>query len=107
MELSNPEVTLRDVCYQSGYYYILATSSSSIITYKIDPITCTEVNNVVDNSGWQTTPQFTVDVFGNAKIFADNSIIKVASDLVGNVYAIKTDGFYKFDGEDFKLTLKK
>ncbi len=103
VELSNSEVTLRDVCYQSGYYYILATSSSSIITYKIDPRTCTEVGNVVDNSGWQTTPQFTVDVFGNARIFADNSIIKVASDLVGNVYAIKADGFYKYDGERFNL----
>lgn len=103
VELSDTDLTLRDVCYQSGYYYILATSSSSIITYKIDCKTCTEVSHVVDNSGWQTTPQFTVDVFGKTRIFADNTIIKIVSDLIGNVYAIKADGFYKLEGDDFKL----
>lgn len=96
VEISNKNITFHDACYQSGYYYLLATSSNNVLVYKISEDTCEQVS-LKDDYDLQAKPKFTVDVFGNVHIFVDTSIIKLASDLKGDIYALKADGFYKYN----------
>lgn len=97
-------ITIHDACYQSGYYYVIATTSNDITTYKISE---SDLSITQTSTTLKTNPRFTVDVFGNAHVYHDTSIIKIESDLVGNVYAIKQDGFYKLNKQtdQFELVL--
>lgn len=97
--LSIPSVTIHDVCYQSGYFYILANSSSNTLIFKINESDCQEVVTDRDSRGLTTNPKFTVDVLGNYHLFADSSIIKMVTDLNCDLFALKNDGIYKYDNE--------
>ncbi len=95
---------IHDVCYQSGFYYALTTLENQLVIYKIDQTDLT-VSQYGEKLSPKTNPVFTIDVFGNVYVFdqAEN-IIKLSSDLNGNVFAIKSDGFYQIvDNQAVKI----
>ena len=55
---------IRDVCYQSGYYYVLANNGALTQVYKVDETDFT-FNNAIFSPSLSAT-HIAVDVFGNA-----------------------------------------
>lgn len=93
-----------DICYQSGYYYALTSLENQLVIYRIsdNDLSTTQYG---EKLAPKTNPVFTVDVFGNAYVFDQaEQIIKLASDLNGNIFAIKKDGFYRIqDNQPVKI----
>lgn len=96
ISLSIPSVTVHDLCYQSGYFYVLANSSNNTLVFKIAEDDAQEIVSARQSLNLMTTPTFTVDVLGNAHVFSDSTIIKLVTDLKCDLYALKNDGFYKY-----------
>lgn len=67
---------IRDVCYQSGYYYVLVSNGSSSSVYKYDELTKEKAQLKTPTLGneYQT---ITVDVFGNVYLSTTNGIYKL------------------------------
>lgn len=96
--LPAPATFAHDVCYQSGYYYVLSTASQNkLVIQKINERDgqVTQLKTLDP----MTNPVFTVNVYGEPFVFdQDSQITKLSSDLKGNVFALKNDGkLYRFD----------
>ena len=66
---------IKDVCYQSGYFYLLVASSSNSAVYCMaeDSITPTKMESI---SAGNSFSKISVDVFGNVFLANDTSISK-------------------------------
>lgn len=91
---------VKDVCYQSGYFYVLVNNTvngatfTSSTTHKINEQTFTSVKATDYDDPYVS---FTVDVFGNEIFSSDISVVKMASDVKGQVFAFKDGAFYLVD----------
>lgn len=106
--LPSPANLAYDVCYQNGFYYVLSRpTGNELIIQKIN-----ETNGEVTQFKTlepMTNPVFTVNVYGVPFVFDESSqIIKLSSDLKGNVFALKTDGkIYRFDYDRATATISQ
>ena len=78
-----------DIFYQSGYFYVLSATT----VYKInetDGEVSTAFTDVIGNV-------LAVDVFKTATAVINTVLSELKTDLIGDLYGIKTDGFYKYD----------
>ncbi|MBQ7237060.1 MAG: hypothetical protein IJX03_07930 [Clostridia bacterium] len=116
-------VLIDDVCYQSGYFYVLVHTNTSSIVYRInengEQYQTIEIVNFYDDNTYRAV---TVDVFGNVYLAdttgkivlceKDNSfanltlgtlsdVIKLETDLGGNLYVLTTSGLSRYDGSAF------
>ena len=116
-------VLIDDVCYQSGYFYVLVHTNTSSIVYRInengEQYQTIEIVNFYDDNTYRAV---TVDVFGNVYLAdttgkivlceKDNSfanltlgtlsdVIKLETDLGGNLYVLTTSGLSLYDGSSF------
>ncbi len=93
--------TVKDVCYQSGYYYLVATDATNSTVYKIDEKTAA-ITEKLDFSGI-IAELLTVSVRGDiyladgttiylndtsTQVCTRNSASKLATDLAGNLFAL-------------------
>lgn len=105
-------LTLKDVCYRNGFYYLLATDGQDSKVYKINEkdasvLTVTDFTAIVGEI-------LTVDVKGNiylanaTDVFKNDtisiaqrgSITKLSTDLAGRLYGNDGDKFYLFNSID-------
>ena len=116
-------VLIDDVCYQSGYFYFLVHTNTSSIVYRInengEQYQTIEIVNFYDDNTYRAV---TVDIFGNVYLAdttgkivlceKDNSfanltlgtlsdVIKLETDLGGNLYVLTTSGLSLYDGSSF------
>ena len=107
--------TIVDVCYQSGYFYILSRDGKDTTITKIsekEPES-TETYALLENFSGDL---FAIDVFGNYyvysqdKIYCNNvdtpittftGITKLDSDLIGKIYALSDQKIYYLNDSNF------
>ena len=93
---------IHDICYQSGFFYILITVDDQLQIYKVDQLGNSPAQQYEESMPNKLSPVFTIDVFGNPHVYSkQDGILKVSSDLTGSVFAIKQDGFYKLVEDTF------
>lgn len=68
---------IKDVCYQSGYFYMLVANSSNSVVYSMaeDSVIPTKVESI---SAGNSFSKISVDVFGNVFLANDTTISKYA-----------------------------
>ncbi len=115
-----PYTIVEDVCYQSGYFYTIITDNNKNNVYRV----CeggAELELVIENADIDAT-RIAVDVLGNvflsdsygnikSYIKADDyqsisieslvGVKKMQTDLGGNLFALSSDGLYRWDGTHF------
>lgn len=96
---------VKDVCYQSGYFYVLSAVANDSVVYRVNEKTLE--NGVYKRYGDKAYTVFTVDVSGNVITYPlANGILKLTSDLNGNLFALKSDGIYQIvNNKSTKLSL--
>ena len=96
---------VKDLCYQSGYFYVLSAVANDSVVYKINEKTLE--NGVEKRYGDKAYTVFTVDVSGKTTLYPlADGILKLVSDLNGNMFALKSDGIYKIENnKTTKLSL--
>ncbi len=109
-----------DVCYQSGYFYLLVSNGSSPSVYKFSEsdYSKNKINNLSLFSGFT---KISVDVFGNVYLASDSAIYKytknsayssgklismsgvkkIANDLAGRLFVLNSDGFGYLESGNF------
>ncbi len=98
--------TITDVCYQSGYFYLLANYSDS--TSKVYKFTASDMlktdfavtQHQVSEQVYSATSahQFNIAVNVFGKIYTQGTTTKkIVSDLVGNFYTLNSDGIYLYN----------
>ena len=80
-----------DICYQSGYFYVLSNGT----VYKVGE-NATEVTVAFTETNGSV---LTVNVSKQATIVGNTVLSEIKTDLTGEVFGIKADGFYKYDNE--------
>ncbi len=119
--------TIEDICYQSGYFYIIANDNSTTRIYKLSENDELSFSSVDDHKLFEIDKTYqpthiTVDVFGNVYLAdttgkivlceKDNSfahltlgtlsdVIKLETDLGGNLYVLSVSGLSRYDGSAF------
>lgn len=80
-----------DLCYQSGYFYVLAGDT----VYKINETESpTEVLPAFSDFSGNV---LSVDVLKNATTVQGTVLSEIKTDLIGDVFGIYENGFYKYD----------
>ncbi len=108
--------TITDVCYQSGYFYLLANYSDSyskVFKFTAEDMlrqdfNVTDFRCSAEDYSYSAPHQFAlaVNVFG--EIYTqDLATKKIESDLVGNFYLLKSDGFHLYNPSTEQTTLVK
>lgn len=116
-EITFPDI-VKDVCYQSGYFYFLTggTSQSSVYKFgqkeldKENQLNVTQNNLesfLLENYRNANLSKINVDVFGNVYTFDNPEIIKVESDLCGNLFALTENSFLKYNKNSQKFKTEK
>ena len=115
---------IKDLCYQSGFFYLLATDSDSlgVSVYSVYQLKEGESEFTILFSAKGYAEQITVDVFKNAFVStgsnvlkhlkkdsyamkphsAINSVKKLCTDLGGNLFALTTDGKIHYYTDSWK-----
>ncbi len=92
---------VKDVCYQSGYFYVLSAVANDSVVYRVDEKTLE--HSTFKRYGDKAYTVFNVDVLGKITLYPlADGILKLTSDLNGNLYALKNDGIYSITNN--KLT---
>lgn len=108
------EAAIKDVCYQSGFYYILTADGDNSYVYKVFESDFTQFGEKKKIDGL-TGDIMTVDVFGNMyvadqtnviayngdtpKTYPRNNMQKLACDLAGVLFGVSNDGkLYYYNG---------
>lgn len=114
---------IRDICYQSGVYYVLASNGAKTLVYDFGENDFSFSEPKIETSTLSAT-QITVDVFGNIYLADDNNVYKYSinatngkyemattlpisgvkkleTDLGGKVYALTSNGLNVYDGTSF------
>lgn len=116
-EITFPNI-VKDVCYQSGYFYFLTGGTSQSSVYKFSQKDLDKENQLnvtqenlesffLENYRNANLSNINVDVFGNVYTFDDPEIIKVESDLCGNLFAVTENAFLKYNKSSKKFTTEK
>ncbi len=114
-----------DVCYQSGYYYLLVSNGSSRSVYKFDETDYSyeKINGLTPTN---SASQITVDVFGNVFVAGDSVIYKhtknvayssssfasvtgvkkITTDLSGRLFVLNADGLGYIQSGNFVSVYK-
>lgn len=109
INVSGIENTIKSVCYQSGYYYILSTDSLSSYVYKLNEKTFTFAGEPLVFYGVFSADRMCADVYGNVYIADANFVYKnssadkftcagakkITADLSGVLYGV-SDGKIKY-----------
>ncbi len=84
---------VKDLCYQSGYFYVLSAVANDSVVYKVNEKTLEY--GVQKRYGDKAYTVFTVNVSGEVILYPlADGILKLTSDLSGNLFALKSDGIY-------------
>ena len=75
---------IKDICYQSGYYYILTTNGMNSYLYKIDEKDFSQCGERREFNGI-TAEMMTVDVFGNIYIADQTTVYAYKGDATENL----------------------
>lgn len=109
VSISGIENTIKSVCYQSGYYYVLSTDSLSSYVYKISEKGFEFSGEPITFYGVFSADRMCADVYGNVYIADANFVYKnssadrfpcagakkIAADLAGVLYGV-SDGQIKY-----------
>ncbi len=109
--------TVKDVCYQSGYYYLATTDATHSTVYKVDEKTAT-IAETFDFTGI-IAELITVNVRGDiyiadgtnvykneltTAVCARDGATKLTTDLVGNLFALADNKIMQLSGGAFTTT---
>ena len=86
---SAEEGIIKDITYQSGYFYVLTFNGTKYLTFKISETGFDKEKTASERT--VETACVAADVFGNL-VYGGSEFTKIATDLTGRVYGLKTDG---------------
>ena len=81
---------IRDLCYQSGYYFVLTSNGAKTLVYSFGESDFSFTDALIETSTLSAT-NITVDVFGNIYLADDNNVYKFSVSEVSNKYELKTN----------------
>lgn len=99
----NPEYGgVKDVVYQSGYFYYLTYNGSKYSAFRIDEKDFSATEEPVAER-LESTNCIAVDVFGELS-YGDTEFSQLATDLEGRAFGLKTDGKMYYKNEQGEWT---